>query len=165
MQLVGERAGRREVVAERLLHDDTSVRRQAGGGEPGDDPAEEERRDLEVEDRARRVADRFLDAAVRRVVGEVARDVREAFREPLEHRLVELLAGTRDRVSRPLDQLLDRPVVDGDTDDRAVEQAARLEPVERPEGHHPGEVAGDAEDDEDVCLAGCVGHECDANGF
>ena len=48
------------------------------------------------------------------------------------------------------DQLFERPVVERDADDRAVEQPAALEPVERPEGHHAGEVARDAEDHEDV---------------
>ena len=122
----------------------------AGAGEPRDDPAEQERRDLEVEDRARRSADRLFDALVRRVVAEVALDVREALREPLEHRLVELLPGADDRVARALDELVDGPVVDGDADDRAVEEAAPLEPVQRTEGHHLREVAGDAEDDEHV---------------
>ena len=54
-------------------------------------------------------------------------------------------------------QLLVGPVVDRDADDRAVEQPALLEPVERAEGHHLREVAGDAEDDEDVCGAGRAG--------
>ena len=40
-----------------------------------------------------------------------------------------------------------------DADDRAVEKALALEPVERAEGHLPGQVAGDAEDDEDVSHA------------
>ena len=53
-------------------------------------------------------------------------------------------------VARPLDELLDGPVVDGHADDRAVEQAAPLEPVQRPERHHLRQVAGDPEDDEDV---------------
>src|SRR5690606_2917186 len=36
-------------------------------------------------------------------------------------------------------------------EDRAVEQPAFFQPVERPEGHDPGQIAGDAEDDEQVC--------------
>ncbi len=165
VQLVGERAGGVAIVAERLLDDHASVRRKPRPGETCDDPAEEERRDLEVEDRARRLADGRFDAPVRRLVPEVALDVREALREPLEHRLVELLPGADDRVPRALDQLVDGPVVDGDADDRAVEEAAALEPVQRTEGHHLREVAGDAEDDEHVRLAGCVGHGGDVNAF
>jgi hypothetical protein len=129
VQLVGERTGRREVVAEGLLDDDAPVLRQARAGEAGDDPAEQERRDLEVEDRGLRVPDRRGDPAVRRLVPEVALHVGEALREPLEHRLVELLSGADDRVARALDELVDRPVVDGDADDRTVEEAAALEAV------------------------------------
>ena len=66
-----------EVVAERLLDDDARVLRQARLGEALDDRAEQERRDLEVEDRASRALDRLADALVGRRVGEVAGDVRE----------------------------------------------------------------------------------------
>ncbi len=51
-----------------------------------------------------------------------------------------------------LDELVDRPVVEGHADDAAEEEAALLEAVQRAEGHHPSEVAGDPEDDEDVGL-------------
>ena len=53
-------------------------------------------------------------------------------------------------VARVITQLLDRPVLGRHADDRAVQQTAPLEAIERVEGHHLGEVAGDAEDDEDV---------------
>jgi hypothetical protein len=49
-----------------------------------------------------------------------------------------------------LAKLVDRPVIEGDPDDRAIQQPARLQPVERVEGHHLGEIAGDAEDHEDI---------------
>ena len=52
VDLRGERARRREVVAERLLDDDARVLGQAGVRQPLDHRAEQERRDLEVEDRA-----------------------------------------------------------------------------------------------------------------
>ena len=55
---------------------------------------------------------------------------------------------------RVLAQLLDGPVVDRDADDRAVELAAGLEPVERPEGHFLRQVAGDPEDRQDVRVRG-----------
>ena len=51
VELRRERLRGGEVVAERLLHDHARVRRQAGGGEARDHRAEQERRDLEVEDR------------------------------------------------------------------------------------------------------------------
>ena len=74
----------------------------------------------------------------------------EAGGQPLEDVLVEWLAGSDDRLPCPLDELLDRPVVDGHADDRAVEQAAPLEPVQRPERHHLRQVTCDPEDHEDV---------------
>ena len=54
-----------------------------------------------------------------------------------------------DALSR-LAQLVDGPVVPGHAHDRAVEQAAPLQPVERVKGHHLGQVAGDAEDDKHI---------------
>ena len=154
MQLGGERARGLEVVAERLLDDDAGVLRQPGLGEPLDDPAEQEGRDLEVEDRRLGALDRVADAVVGRGVAEVALDVGEPRGETLEHLLVELLAGADDRLARPLDELLDRPVVDRHADDRAVEQPAALQPVQRAERHHLREVAGDPEDHEHVGVFG-----------
>ena len=118
--------------------------------EPLDDPAEQERRDLEVEDGLLGVRDRLGDALVRRRVAEVARDVGEAVGQPLEDVLVERLAGADDRLPCALDELVDGPVVDRHADDRAVEQPAPLEPVQRPERHHLRQVACDPEDHEDI---------------
>ncbi len=139
--------------------------------EPGDDAPEEEGRDLEVEDRRLGAVQRGGDALVGRAVGEVAAEVREPFGEALEHLLVELLAGSDDRLARTFLQLVVGPVVDGDAHDRAVEEAAFLEPVERAKRHHLRQVAGDAEDNEDVggpglgiardgsrSHVGCLGH-------
>ncbi len=150
VQLVGERARRLEVVPEGLLDHEPGALGEPRVGEPRDDLAEQERRDLEVEDGVLGAADGLRDAAVRGVVAEVALDVREALREAREDRLVERLAGADDGVAGPRAQAVDRPVVDRDPDDRAAEQAALLEPVQRVERHHAGEVAGDAEDDEHV---------------
>ena len=58
VDLVGQRTRRLEVVAERLLDDDARPVGEAGVGEALDDVAEEEGRDLEVEDRRVRVVDR-----------------------------------------------------------------------------------------------------------
>ena len=152
VELLGELARGLAVVAEGLLDDDPGVLREARLGEALDDPAEEERRDLEVEDRALGAGDGGGHALVRGCVAEVALDVGETLREALEHRLVELLAGADDRVACALDELVDRPVVDGDPDDRALEQPALLEPVQRMERHDLGQVPGDPEDHEDVGL-------------
>ena len=77
-------------------------------------------------------------------------DVGETADEPLEDVVVDLLARRDDRVVGALDELLERPVVERDADDRAVEKAARLEPVQRAEGHDAREVARDPEDHENV---------------
>ena len=53
-------------------------------------------------------------------------------------------------VAGSLDELVDGPVVDRHADDRAVQQTPPLEPVQRPERHHLGQVAGDPEDHEYV---------------
>lgn len=59
---------------------------------------------------------------------------------------------------RAVDELIEGPVVGRHPHDRAVQQAPLLEAVQRPEGHHLGEVTGDAEDHERVTGLVCVGH-------
>ena len=152
VELLGERAGGLAVVAERLLDDDPArSSSRPASREPLDDSAEEERRDLEVEDGLLRARDRLGDALVRGRVAEVALDVGEPLGEAgrTPPRRAVSPVPTID-VACPLDELVDRPVVDGDPDDRAVEQPALLEPVQRPERHHLGQVAGDPEDHEHV---------------
>src|SRR5579862_3869715 len=150
VQLGGERAGGIEVVSERLLDDDPRRLRQPGPAQTLDDGREETGRCLEIEDRKLRLPDDLRQPLVRRRVAEVAGDVVEPSREATEDVLVDLLAGRLDRRARALAKLADGQIVDGDPDDRAVEEAAQVEPVERPERHHAGEVAGDPEGDEDV---------------
>ena len=89
VQLRVQRACGSEVVPERLLDDDTRVLGETCVREPADDRAEERWRDLEVEDRARRVAHCLRDLRVRRGVGEVAVDIGEPIREPREDVLVD----------------------------------------------------------------------------
>ena len=60
---------------------------------------------------------------VRLVVAEVALHIGETRGQPVEDLLVEGLAGAPDRVGRVLAQVVQRPVVDGDADDRAAQQA------------------------------------------
>ena len=126
-------------------------------GQSLDHRPEQERRDLEIEHRAFRRADRVGDALVRRGVAEVAVHVREPAGEPVEHLVVDLLAGRLDRGAGVARADVGRPGVDGHADDRAVEQAPLLEPVERVERHHLRQVAGDPEDHEHVGdgLTGC----------
>jgi len=150
VHLVGERTGRLEVVAERLLDDDARPVGETRVGQALDDAAEQEGRDLEVEDRRVRVVDRGGQPLEGLRVAEVAGDIRETGREAVEQLAVHRLPCGLDRGARPLAQVRQRPIVDRDADDRAVEQTAAFEPIERPEGHLLGEVAGDPEDDEDV---------------
>ena len=149
MDRVVELAGGRGVVPEGLLDDHARVLRESGGGEPMDHGAEQERRDLQVEDRALGIRDRRRHALERGGVGEIAGHVGEPLGEALEDLLVHVSTGL-DRLPRALAQVVDRPVVDRHADDRAVQQAAALQLVQRPEGHHLREVAGDAEHDEHV---------------
>ena len=145
-----ERPGRFEVVAERLLDHHVGVLGQAGLAEALDDGGEQRRRDLQVEDRPLRLAERLADPLEGGGVGVVALDVGEARREPCEDVLVGVADGGADRVAGVLAQLLVVPVVDRDADDRAVELAALLQPVERPEGHFLRQVAADPEDRQHV---------------
>ena len=151
VQLGGERPRGLEVVAERLLDDDAGRARQPRLRQPLHDPAEQERRDLEVEDRQLGVPERVRDPLVRGGVAEVPRDVGEPRREAREDVLVELLARAHDRLTRALDETVDRPVVGRHAEDRAVEQAAPLQPVERSEGHHLRQVARDPKHRQPVC--------------
>ena len=73
--LVGERARGLEVVAERLLDDDARPMGETGVGEALDDVAEQEGRDLEVEDRRVGVVNGGGQALEGLGVAEVARDV------------------------------------------------------------------------------------------
>ncbi len=151
MDLRGKLAGGGEVVAEGLLDHHPRVLGQTGLGEPLDRHPEEGGRDLQIEDRGPRSLDVGGEALVGVGLGEVALDVGEAFRQAVEDLRVGLLPGRGlDRLAGVLTKVLLRPVVEGDADDRAVEQAPGLEPVERVEGHHLGQIAGDAEADEDV---------------
>src|SRR6185369_15697949 len=93
VQLLRERPCRLEVVTERLLDDDPRIAGHAGLREAAHDLAEEERRDLEVEDRQLHAVELLRDRRVRARVVEVSYQVREAAHEAGEDVLVELLAG------------------------------------------------------------------------
>jgi hypothetical protein len=151
VDLVGERGCRFAVVAERLLDHDTRGLGQAGLRKTFNNGAEEERRNLEVEDGGRGAGDRVSDALVGRSVGEVAAHVRQPFSQAIESLLVELLSSPLNRFASALSQLVVGPVVDGNADDRAVKEPPGLESIQRAEGHHLRQVACDAEHDEDVC--------------
>ena len=150
VELVGELPGGLLVVPERLLDHDRGLRGQAGLGQPLDDASEQERRDLEVEHRCLRTRDRGAHPLVGRGIGEVAADVRQPFGEAVEDDLVELLAGLLDRGPGPFDELVEGPVVRRHPDHGAGQEPALLQAVEGAEGHHPRQVARDAEHHEHV---------------
>jgi len=90
----------------------------------------------------------LLKALEGRRVGVVALDVGQSGGEPGEDLVVGLLHGRVDRLARVAAQRLVVPVVDRDADDRRLQLARGLQPVQRPEGHFLREVAADAEDRE-----------------
>ena len=129
VQLVGQRAGGCQVMAERLLHHDPCAAGQPGPGESAHHHAEERRWDLQVEHGVTGPVDRLRDALVGAFVGEVALHVGEPLGEPGERIGVQLLAEGDDGVVRALHEPLLRPVVDRNTDDGALQQTPDLEPV------------------------------------
>jgi hypothetical protein len=46
--------------------------------------------------------------------------------------------------------LIHVPIIDCHADDRALQQATRLEPVQRPEGHDLRQIPGDSENHKDI---------------
>ena len=151
VQLRGERLGRCEVVSERLLDHHARSAGEPGGREAADDRGEERRRGLEVEDRRARLVHRLGEPLVGRGIGEIAMHVGESRGQAVERCAVDLPDARLDRLAHAPSQLRERPVVGRHADDRAVEDAAALEAVERLERHLLREIPGDPEGDEGVC--------------
>ena len=149
-------ARRVQVVAERFLDRDPAVAHELGCAEVHDDRAEKRRRHFQVEQRPLAAADLGGEFAVQRVVGDVTGQVGDPAGEPAENRLVEFLAGTQDRLAGMIHQLLGGDLVAGHPDDRAVEQLAALQAVQRAEGHLSGEITGNAEDHQQVGVAAAM---------
>ena len=144
--------------AERLLHDDAPRLGQARLGQALDHRTEQERRDLEVEHRGLGTGDRLTDALERRGVTEIAAHVGQPRGEAIEDRVIDLLSAALDRCPSMAAEIVRGPVADGHPHDRAGEQPALLEPVERMECHHLREVPRDPEDHEHVGgLLECAG--------
>ena len=164
MQVGRQLAGRLEVVPERLLDDDPLfVRHQVRLGQAVDHRGEQRRRDLQVEHRVVPVAERPRHLRIQLLAVEVAADVGEPCGEPVEHGVVEVLAGLLDRIARAGAQLLVGQVAPRHPEHGNVEQSPSLEPVERAERLLPGQIAGYAEDDKRVCFA--IGHALQATDY
>lgn len=86
------------------------------------------------------------------MTGELGKGLSQSIETRLFHRLVGRLEG----LSHGGDQAVLGPVVAGHRDDRVVESGGRVQAAQGTEGHPPGEVPGDAEDDRHVGRAGGV---------
>ena len=149
-------------MTEGLLHDHPPGLRQPGRGQSPDHRSEQERRNLQVEDRAGGLTaaegcrDRTRHALIGGGVGEVAAHVGQACGEAVEHVRVQRLTGAFDARARVLAQMLERPIVARDAHDRTLQQPAPLQSVERAKRHHLGQIAGDAEHDQHVSGGGTL---------
>ena len=151
-QLGVERPRRVEVVAEGLLDHDPGVLGQPGLGEAVDDRGEQRGRDLEVEDRPLGLPSIASATCLKVVgVGVVALDVGEPRRRGARRRprrgprRSRRSPRGRARAARSSSQSsIATPTIGQSSLPR------RLEPVERPEGHLLGQVAGDPEDRQHV---------------
>ncbi len=150
MHLLVERPGRGEIVAEGLLDDHAGRLRQPRLGEALDHSSEQERRDLEVEDGAVLTGDRRANPLVRTGVAEVPRHVGQPGRQAAKDVVVESLRAGGNRLASVFSQVLVAPVADRHPHDRAVEQPAALQPIQRAKGHHLREIPGDPENHEDI---------------
>lgn len=115
-----EVARRLQVVAERLLDRHPRPLQQVGLRQVLHDGREQRRRHLEVVERMRVRIDLLGELLVEIGIGDVAVQVGDPAGQPVEHRVVELLAGFLDGVARPVQQLLGGDVVAGHADDRVV---------------------------------------------
>ncbi len=131
-------------MAKRLFHHYPSRLRQARLGQTLHNLSEQERRNSRVEDRGLRALDRVAHTLICGGVGEIATDVGKTPSESVEDFGIKPLSGALDRLPGALHQLIYVPIVDRHADDRALQQAAGLEPVQRPECHHLGQIPGDS---------------------
>ena len=143
MDLVGQLAGRSEVVAERLLDHDTRGLGQPGVGQALDHSPEQKRRDLQIEDRRACLPDRLCHPRVRRAIAEITTHIRQPRREALEHRLVNLHTAPLNRFAGTVAKILHRPITHRHAHDRTTEQPPLLKPVQRVKRHHLRKIARD----------------------
>ena len=156
MQVGRELARRLQVVPERLLDDHPlPVRHQASALAEAARPrwrtaTAESRGRTRVRGGRRAPCATFEYSSL---AVEVAADVAELGREPVEHLVVEVLAGLLDRVAGAAAKIVVGQVLARHPEHGHVEQPAPLEPVERAERLLPGQVAGYPEDDQGVGFA------------
>ena len=145
-----ERLGGGEVAAEGLFDHQPRALGKPGLVQPLDHGGEHRGRDGEVEERVCGGAERRLETGETARVAVIAGDVAQPVSEPGEHRIIDGAQMGLDPVAGAGGEFLGGPIVQSDADDRALEGAARLHPVERGKDHLVGEIAGGAEDHQRV---------------
>ena len=106
MDLVRQLAGRREIMAEGLLHHDPSGLRQFRLRQTLDHRPEQERGDLEVEHGGAHLAERRRETPVCLLGAEVAAQIRQPRREAVEDVLIDALAARLDRRARVASEII-----------------------------------------------------------
>ena len=99
------------------------------------------------------VAERLAHLRIQLAAVEVTADVAELGREPVEHFVVEVLAGLLDRVAGAAPKIVVGEVLASHPEHGHIEQPTPLQPVERAERLLLGQVAGYPEDDKGVGFA------------
>ena len=145
-----ERLRRGKVAAEGLFDHQPRALGKPGLVQPLDHGGEHRGRDGEVEERVFGGAERGFEPRETPGLAVVARDVAQPVGEPVEGGTVDLAQMGFYPVAGAGGELVGAPIVERDADDRALEVAARLHPVERGKDHLVGEIAGGAEDHQRV---------------
>jgi hypothetical protein len=126
MNIRCECASRGQVVTERLLDDHAGVFGQPRVGQSLDHRREQERWNLQVEDRSLRGADRLGHLLVRAGISKVTLHVGKPSRQPGEDLVVDRFPGAFDALTRVLTEVINRPIVHRHAQDGAVQQPAFL---------------------------------------
>jgi hypothetical protein len=144
-----------QVGAERLLHHDPVALGPARGRDALGDPAEQQRRHLQVEQDLLAIADRIRHGVIGGVVVEVAVHVPEQAEHLAGRVAARVDVVPLERRDRVVAELVQAPAVLGYTDHRHVQHPALHQPDQRRERFQLGQVAGGAEDDQCVNLLCC----------
>jgi hypothetical protein len=137
-------------VAERLLHHDPRSGGEVGMGKSLNHRAEHRGWDLKVKDGTVPPLDRLGDSVIGLWIPDITRDHRQALCEAVEYLVVDRLAGVLDGMPRVVTQRRRGPVVARYADDRAVEQVAALQSIQRAKGHLFRQISADTKDHQNI---------------
>jgi hypothetical protein len=137
-------------MTERFLHRDARALQQARFAQVLHDRCEQRRRHLQVVEGLVLAADLLGQRVVQGAIGDVAVEIGQPVCQLVEHFLVDLLAGIRNRRMGTLDQLVFADLVAGHSQDRTPQQSLALEAIEGLEGHLAGQVAGNPENHQQI---------------